>query len=204
MATRAMSPGRSLLKGSKTNSYLGLPTSAASAVILGFSLYNKPQAWVHGTLPLDPERMLWLDLSESLSKVAASMLTVDPLAVLNVDELQNRLRVFAGARDWERFHSPKNLAMAVASEAGELVDLFQWMTEEESRALSEENRQRAAEEIADVLIYLLRLGDKLGIDLQSAVLSKIELNERKYPVELARGNAVKYNRRQHDQPPPHD
>ena len=117
------------------------------------------------------------------------------MAALDVDGLQHRLRAFANARDWERYHSPKNLAMAVAGEAGELVDIFQWLTEEESRDLSEENRLRAAEEIADVLIYLLRLGDKLGVDFQKAILEKMELNERKYPVELAKGNALKYDRR---------
>ncbi len=117
------------------------------------------------------------------------------MATLDVDDLQHRLRAFADARDWERFHSPKNLAMAVASEAGELVDVFQWLTEEESRHLSEEERRLATEEVADVLIYLLRLADKLEIDLQRAVVEKMEANERKYPVNLAKGNAVKYNRR---------
>ena len=85
--------------------------------------------------------------------------------------------------------------MAVASEAGELVDIFQWLTEEESRVLSDENRRRASEEIADLLIYLLRLGDKLEIDLGKAIVEKIELNKRKYPVEVSKGNATKYNRR---------
>ncbi len=117
------------------------------------------------------------------------------VAALDVDDLKRRLRDFADARDWEQFHSPKNLAMAVASEAGELLDVFQWLTEEESRHLSEEDRRHAAEEIADVLIYLLRLGDKLGIDFQEAITEKMEINERKYPVDLARGNATKYDRR---------
>ena len=117
------------------------------------------------------------------------------MAALDVDDLQHRLRAFANARDWERFHSPKNLAMAVAGEAGELVDIFQWLTEEESRQLSEENRLRATEEIADVLIYLLRLGDKLEVDFQKAILDKLEINEQKYPVALAKGNALKYDRR---------
>ncbi len=124
-----------------------------------------------------------------------SRLPVEHMAALDVDGLQHRLRAFADARDWERFHSPKNLAMAVASEAGELVDIFQWLTEEESRHLSDKNRVRATEEIADVLIYLLRLGDKLEVDFQKAILEKLELNERRYPVELAKGNAFKYNRR---------
>src|SRR5207253_1526752 len=83
---------------------------------------------------------------------------VERVGSLDVVDLQMRLRSFADERSWERFHSPKNLAMAVASEAGELVDIFQWLTEEESRVLSDENRRRASEEIADVLIYLLRLG----------------------------------------------
>ncbi len=126
---------------------------------------------------------------------AVTMLARDSMATLDVDDLQRRLRTFADARDWERFHSPKNLAMAVASEAGELVDVFEWLTEEESRHLSEEDRGHAAEEVADVLIYLLRLGDKLGIDFQRAIAEKMEINERKYPVDLARGNAVKDNRR---------
>jgi len=120
---------------------------------------------------------------------------VEQLATLDVDGLQQRLRAFADARDWERFHSPKNLAMALASEVGELVDIFQWLTEEESRDLSDDNRLRATEEIADILIYLLRLGDRLEVDFQKTILEKIELNERKYPVDLAKGNAVKYNRR---------
>src|SRR2546425_8386477 len=122
-------------------------------------------------------------------------LPVEHMAALDVEGLQHRLRAFADARDWERFHSPKNLAMAVASEAGELVDIFQWLNEEEARHLSDDNRLRATEEIADVLIYLLRLGDKLEVDFQRAILEKLELNERNYPVELAKGNALKYNRR---------
>ena len=94
--------------------------------------------------------------------------------------------------------------MAVASEAGELVDVFQWLTEEESRFLSDENRQHAAEEIADVLIHLLRLADKLEIDLGKAIAWKIERNEQKYPVDVSKGNATKYNRRpsRSDMPPP--
>ena len=117
------------------------------------------------------------------------------MASLDVNSLQERLRAFAEARNWERFHSPKNLAMALSSEAGELAEVFQWLTEEESRRLSEYDRRRATEEIADVFIYLLRLGDKLGVDLHKAVGEKLELNERKYPVDLSKGNAIKYNRR---------
>ncbi len=117
------------------------------------------------------------------------------MAILDVGDLQRRLRAFADARDWEQFHSPKNLAMAVASKAGELVDVFQWLTEEESRHLSEEDRWRAIEEISDVLIHPLTLGDKLGVNFEKAVLEKTELNERKYPVDLSKGTAVKYSRK---------
>ncbi len=134
-------------------------------------------------------------LKESLSDAVGTRSGGGSVAVLDVDDLQRRLRAFADARDWEQFHSPKNLAMAVASEVGELVDVFQWLSAEESRHLSEENRKRAAEEIADVLIYVLMLGDKLGLDFQKVILEKMEANERKYPVNLARGNAVKYHRR---------
>jgi NTP pyrophosphatase (non-canonical NTP hydrolase) len=114
---------------------------------------------------------------------------------MEFERLQDRLRQFASARDWDQFHSPKNLAMATAGEVGELVEIFQWLTEEQSRNLSPEDRARVAEELADVQIYLVRLADQLGIDLDLAVESKIEQNERKYPVAEARGNATKSSRR---------
>ena len=106
-------------------------------------------------------------------------------------DLQRRLRAFAAARDWERFHNPKNLAMALSAEAGELTEIFQWLTPDESGELAGADRDHAAEELADVQIYLLRLADVLGINLGTAVLRKIELNEMKYPVEKARGSAKK-------------
>lgn len=116
---------------------------------------------------------------------------------MHVEKIQERLREFAAARDWDQFHSPKNLAMALAAEAGELLELFQWLTEERSRQLvdSPEGMARVREEIADVQIYLLRLADKLGVDLEKAVEEKIVLNEGKYPVELSKGNATKADRR---------
>ena len=106
--------------------------------------------------------------------------------------LQLRLAAFAAARDWEQFHSPKNLAMALSVEAAELVEEFQWLTEAESKALDTERRERVRLELADVFIYLLRLADRLDVDLVRAADDKIALNERKYPAERVRGDARKY------------
>ena len=106
--------------------------------------------------------------------------------------LQQRVAAFAAAREWEPFHSPKNLAMALSVEAAELVEEFQWLTEEQSRALDAERRERVRLELADVFIYLLRIADKLGVDLVAAANDKIVLNEKKYPAERARGDARKY------------
>jgi len=109
-----------------------------------------------------------------------------------LEGLRDALRNFADARDWNQFHSPKNLAMALAAESGELLEIFQWLTEEQSRALDAKAQARATEEIADILLYLVRLGDRLGIDPVAAARQKLVENERKYPVEKARGNATKY------------
>ena len=106
--------------------------------------------------------------------------------------LQQRVAAFAAARDWEPFHSPKNLAMALSVEAAELVEEFQWLTEDQSRALDAERRERVRLELADVFIYLLRIADKLGVDLVAAANDKIALNEKKYPAERVRGDARKY------------
>lgn len=116
---------------------------------------------------------------------------------MNIKSVQQVLRKFAQDRDWGQFHSPKNLATALAVEAAELLEPFQWLKEEESRRLAENPSDfaRVEEEMADVMIYLLRLADELGIDLERAVEEKIQKNGEKYPVALAKGNAVKYNRR---------
>jgi dCTP diphosphatase len=106
--------------------------------------------------------------------------------------LQQRVAAFAAARDWEPFHSPKNLAMALSVEAAELVEQFQWLTEEQSRTLDAERRERVRLELADVFIYLLRIADKLGVDLVVAANDKIVLNEKKYPADRVRGDARKY------------
>lgn len=111
---------------------------------------------------------------------------------MDIEALRNALRAFAAARDWDQFHSPKNLAMALAGEAGELLENFQWLTEEQSRRPSPELLAAASEEIADVLLYLVRLSDKLGIDPVAAAHRKMVANARKYPVEKSRGTARKY------------
>lgn len=111
---------------------------------------------------------------------------------MNLEELSARLRAFAEERDWEQFHAPKNLAMALAVEVAELMELFQWLTEKQSGELAPEARQRAAEELADVFIYTVRLADRLGIALGPAVEAKIQANAARYPVEKSRGNKKKY------------
>lgn len=110
----------------------------------------------------------------------------------SIEELQQALRAFAAARDWDQFHSPKNLSMALAVEAAELVEEFQWLTEDASLRLDAERYERVRLEAADVFIYLLRLADKLDIDLLAAAADKMVLNERKYPAARVRGDSRKY------------
>lgn len=110
-----------------------------------------------------------------------------------LDDLKHRLRDFANERDWEQFHSPKNLAMALIVEAAELVEQFQWLTQAESQALPPEKLAAVEQELADIQIYLVRLADRLGIDLVRAVDAKIEVNAKKYPAEKVRGKATKYS-----------
>lgn len=105
--------------------------------------------------------------------------------------LAQQLRDFARARDWEQFHAPKNLACALSVEAGELLEHFQWLTEQQSRELSADQREAVAMEMADVLLYLIQLASSLGVDLAEAAHRKIELNASRYPVELARGSSRK-------------
>ncbi len=112
-----------------------------------------------------------------------------------VASLRNDLRRFADARDWQQFHTPKNLAMALSVEAAELLECFQWLTPEQSAKLPARDRRAVEDEVADVLLYLLRLTDVLGIDPLQAAQRKIAINARKYPVALARGSARKYSRR---------
>jgi len=108
-------------------------------------------------------------------------------------ELRDELRVFAAERDWDQFHSPRNLATALAVEAAELLEPFQWLTDEQGRALLPDARAAVEEELADVLLYLVRLADKLDVDLAAAARAKIVRNGEKYPVEKARGSSRKYD-----------
>ncbi|EOE0248997.1 nucleotide pyrophosphohydrolase [Klebsiella oxytoca] len=107
-------------------------------------------------------------------------------------QIQNDLANFASERDWDKFHSPKNLSMAMSVEAGELVEIFQWLTDEESRNLTMKQKVRAEEEIADVFLYLLRIADKLNIDVVQVAKNKLATNAAKYPIEACYGNAKKY------------
>lgn len=111
----------------------------------------------------------------------------------DLEELRVRVRDFVAERDWERFHSPKNLAMALSVEASELVELFQWLTEEESAQLDDARRSRVADELADVLWFLVRLSDRLDIDLLQAAGRKLAANAEKYPADRVRGQAKKYS-----------
>jgi len=107
-------------------------------------------------------------------------------------DLTRSIRAFADERNWQQFHSPKNLTMALIVEAGELVEHFQWLTERQSGELTAEQREEVAMEMADVLIYLCRLSDRLNIDLVAAAEKKMRLNGEKYPVERARDSSEKY------------
>lgn len=109
--------------------------------------------------------------------------------IQSLAELRDRLRAFTQARDWSRYHSPKNLSMALIAEAAELVEHFQWRTEAESAQLSPEEREAVEQEMADVLLYLAQLADRLDVDLLAAAERKMALNERKYPAASVRGEA---------------
>lgn len=110
-----------------------------------------------------------------------------------MEDLIKELRKFAKDRDWEKFHSPKNLSMALAVEAAEIMELFQWLTEDQSRNLDKRTLKRLKREIGDVQIYLARLADQLGFSPVEAAMTKIRENKRKYPVKKARGIATKYS-----------
>lgn len=109
-----------------------------------------------------------------------------------LNQLQQRLRNFAAERDWDQFHSPKNLSMALIAEAAELVEHFQWLSEEQSQNLAPEKLEEVALELADIQVYLIRLADKLNIDLLAAIDKKLVLNEQKYPADKVRGSSKKY------------
>lgn len=103
--------------------------------------------------------------------------------------LAQRLRQFAQEREWQPFHSPKNLASALIVEAGELLEHFQWLTEAQSRQLAEPQKQAVSLEMADVLLYLVQMANEMGVDLVAAAHHKIDLNAQKYPVDQAKGRS---------------
>ncbi len=109
-----------------------------------------------------------------------------------LEQIKLKLRQFAEERDWDQFHSPKNLSMALIAEAAELVEHFQWLTEEQSKSLKQVQLEQVQEELADIQIYLIRIADKLDVNLIEAVEKKIEVNAKKYPTDKVRGSSKKY------------
>ena len=114
-----------------------------------------------------------------------------------MEKIKIKLREFAKERDWDQFHSPKNLSMALSSEVGELLDLLQWKSEKNSEVdkLSEKELDHIREELADIFLYLIRIADKLDVNLIEVAEKKIIKNGIKYPVKISKGNSKKYNRR---------
>jgi NTP pyrophosphatase (non-canonical NTP hydrolase) len=114
---------------------------------------------------------------------------IKPMSRDSLDDLNAQLLAFARERDWEQFHSPKNLSMALAGEVGELIEHFQWLDEESSNQLGAEKRDQVALEMADILIYLIRLSERLDVDLVDAAYRKMAINRARYPQERVRGDA---------------
>lgn len=112
---------------------------------------------------------------------------------MNIEEIQKRLRKFAADRDWEKFHSPKNLTMALSVEVAELVEIFQWSNSGGLEEIGNPNiRKNIEEELADIFIYLLKISDKLNLDIEKSIHQKIEKNEKKYPIDKSFGSSKKY------------
>ncbi len=117
------------------------------------------------------------------------------MSTINIEKINTEVQQFIEDRDWDQFHSIKNLCMALNVEASELLELFQWLTEEQSNQVKDDSKLKlkVSEEIADIFIYLMRVAIKSEIDIESAVLAKIKKNAEKYPVDKAKGSAKKYN-----------
>ena len=115
---------------------------------------------------------------------------------MDISKIQNQLKKFAIDRDWEQFHTPKNLAMALSVEVSELVEIFQWLNAEESNSPDQRQTEEINSEVADIAMYLLRFCSILEIDLEKAIKDKLVKNAEKYPVSLSKGNAKKYNQRE--------
>jgi NTP pyrophosphatase (non-canonical NTP hydrolase) len=110
-----------------------------------------------------------------------------------IEELKGKIEKFIEERDWDKYHSPKNLAISISIEAAELLEIFQWKSGKESYSLKEEELERVKEEVGDIFIYLLNLCSKLNIDPIDSAFNKLRINERKYPAEMVKGKAFKYN-----------
>lgn len=119
-------------------------------------------------------------------------MTLDTQLPDTLESLKARVNQFVDERDWAQFHSPKNLAMAMIVEAGEVVEHFQWMTEQESKHLDTEKKEQVGQELSDTFVYLLRIAEVCGIDLIEAANKKIDLNAEKYPIEKVKGSNAKY------------
>jgi len=122
------------------------------------------------------------------------MIQDDRNRIDSLEVLRARLRTFVAERDWDQFHNPKNLVMALVAEAGELVEHFQWLTAEQADRLPPATLAEVEHELADVFIFLVELADRLKVDLLAAAARKLALNAQKYPVEKARGLATKYTK----------
>jgi len=113
---------------------------------------------------------------------------------LNLIEIRDKLRKFAAERDWDQFHTPRNLLLALVGEVGELSEIFQWKGEvKDTSSFSEQEKVNLGEELSDVMLYLIRLSDKCDIDLSRAILDKLKKNAEKYPIDLAKSTSKKYN-----------
>ncbi|WP_026803717.1 nucleotide pyrophosphohydrolase [Aliarcobacter lanthieri] len=117
---------------------------------------------------------------------------------MDIEKIKNRIQKFSDDRNWESFHNPKNLVMALNGEVGELNEIFQWLNFEESLNLPEDVLAHTKEEVADIAIYLIRICMKLNIDLEDAILNKMTKNEAKYPAETSQGGSKKYSKSRED------
>lgn len=143
-------------------------------------------------MPANTASTLSSEQSKPLTHEGDGTLVPSPYTMIRtLTDLKSALRRFADERDWEQFHSPKNLAMALSVEVAELVEHFQWLSQEQSRHLSPARKAAVREELADVLIYLVRLSDRLDIDLLQAAGDKLRMNAEKYPVQTSRGRSDK-------------
>lgn len=111
---------------------------------------------------------------------------------MNMEKIESLIKDFSTKRDWEQFHNPKNLSMALSVEASELVEIFQWLDFEQASNLEGEKKEHAKQEIADIAVYLIRMCMKLDINLENAIVEKMKLNEKKYPLHDENGNKINY------------